>query len=138
MAYPDPASVEAAFYAAFRELDEAGMLKVWSDSAEASCIHPGGPLLRGTQQIMQSWHEIFRDTSPPQVESRLIQASADQRLAVHTVEEHVSSANGARKAIILATNIYTYSQDGWRLLAHHASLPLVESSDEEAPPKALH
>jgi hypothetical protein len=135
MEFPDPNLVEQAFYSAFRELDEHGMQAVWVDSKEASCIHPGGVLLRGVEVILDSWREIFDEASPPQVEHRLIQASSDARLAVHTVEEKVSSGAGGRRAVILATNVYIFTDGGWRMLAHHASLPLVESSEstEEAP-----
>ena len=138
MDFPDPTSAEQAFYAAFRELDEQGMQAVWVDSDEASCIHPGGTLLRGTYDIIGSWREIFDEASPPQIEHRLIQASSDERLAVHTVEEQVSSGEGGRRAVILATNVYIFTADGWRMLAHHASLPLVESREQPETPRPLH
>ena len=131
MPYSDPVSAEVAFYDAFRKLDLEQMTGVWMESANASCIHPGGGLLQGTATILASWAEIFRDAQPPQVSHRLIQASTDERLAVHTVQEEVSSAGG-RRAVILATNIYAYLDGGWRMLAHHASLPLVESDSVTA------
>lgn len=137
MAYPDPTSAEDAFYAAFRELDDEGMQTVWSDSTDASCIHPGGGLLQGKSAVINSWREIFKEARPPTIEHRLIRASADARLAVHTVEERVNSGSGSREAIILATNVYIYCDGGWSMLAHHASLPLLEARSEEAPP-ALH
>jgi ketosteroid isomerase-like protein len=130
MPFPDPAAAEAAFYAAFRALDVEQMGRVWLVSPDASCIHPGGALLQGTDAILASWAAIFRDSRPPRVLYRTLQISADRHLAVHTVEENVNS--GSRQAVILATNVYRYSGGGWRMLAHHASLPLVES--RAAPP----
>ena len=138
MDFPDPTSAEQAFYAAFRELDEDAMRAVWADSGDASCIHPGGTLLRGTEDILNSWREIFHEASPPQIEHRLIQASSDARLAVHTVEEQVRSGEGGRRAVILATNVYIFTGDGWRMLAHHASLPLVESNTPTETPRPFH
>jgi ketosteroid isomerase-like protein len=128
MAYEDPAAAEQAFYDAFRQLDLAQMKEVWMDSDDASCIHPGGELLQGSEAILKSWAAMFNDSMPPRVDHRLIQASSDNHLAVHTFEEKVSSGAGHRRAIILATNIYAWASDGWRLLAHHASLPLVETT----------
>ena len=131
MTYPDPLAAEEAFYAAFRALDLEQMRAVWTDSANASCIHPGGGLLQGTQAVLESWAEIFRESAPPRISHRLVQASTDDHLAVHTVQEDVSSGSG-RQAIVLATNIYGFIDGGWRMLAHHASLPLVET-DPPAP-----
>ncbi len=138
MSFPDPAAAEAAFYDAFRELDLERMKTVWLDSADTSCIHPGGPLLQGAAVVLASWGEIFRDSQPPRIEHRLVQASADQRLAVHTVEENVSSGGGESRAVILATNVYGYVGGSWWMLAHHASLPLVDSGTDQTRSSALH
>ena len=137
MAFPDPAAAEEAFYSAFRALDEEAMQAVWSDSPDTSCIHPGGSLLQGKSAVIDSWREIFAGTSPPEIEHRLIRASADARLAVHTVEERINSNSEAREVIVLATNVYIFCDGGWTLLAHHASLPLIKSRGEE-PHSALH
>jgi predicted SnoaL-like aldol condensation-catalyzing enzyme len=128
MTFSDPTQTEAAFYAAFRHLDIGQMKDVWLDSAKASCVHPGGGLLQGIDAVLASWGEIFRDSQPPQVEYRLVQAIADAGLAVHTVEEFVSSGSGERRARVLATNVYRYVDGSWWMLAHHASLPLVETT----------
>ena len=50
------------------------------------------------------------------------------------VPHPVPSSSGTRRAVVLATNIYGYIDGGWRMLAHHASLPLVEtqSADSQA------
>ncbi|MCB1800747.1 MAG: nuclear transport factor 2 family protein [Gammaproteobacteria bacterium] len=138
MSFPNPEAAESAFYAAFKALDSKAMSLVWISSPDASCIHPGGPLLQGTDRVLESWLEIFRDSTPPTVKVRLIQASSDSHLAVHTVEESISSGGGTRHAVVLATNIYVRRDGGWRMLAHHASLPLVEKSIEPAEPPALH
>lgn len=138
MPFADPSAAESAFYEAFRTLDINLMLAVWHDSTETSCIHPGGALLQGAEEILASWREIFRDSLPPQVDFRLIRASTEGRLAVHTVEESVTSGGGASHAIILATNIYGRFDSGWRMLAHHASLPLVESKTTAKSSQPLH
>lgn len=138
MPFPDAAAAEAAFYAAFRELDITRMKTVWLDSTDASCIHPGAGLLQGTDAIMASWAAIFESSQVPQVKHRLIQASTDHDLAVHTVEENVSSGSGEHRARILATNVYARGDGGWRMLAHHASLPLVEPRKEPPEQTSLH
>ena len=133
MPYEDASAAEAAFYTAFRELDLAQMRAVWLASSTTSCIHPGAELLQGIESIMASWAAMFSNSQVPQVEHRLIQASTDRNLAVHTVEEKVSSASGQRSALVLATNVYARTEGRWHLLAHHASLPLVEPEQQQTP-----
>lgn len=140
MNFDSPAAAEAAFYAAFRALDLTQMRAVWLDSDAASCIHPGAGLLQGLEAIMASWASIFGNSLAPRVEYRLIWASTDDNLAVHTVAEHVSSGSGQRSALIMATNVYRRSEGHWFMLAHHASLPLVEHEKEAGreSPSPLH
>lgn len=138
MSFPDAAAAEAAFYDAFRELDIARMRSVWLNSNDASCIHPGGGLLQGADEVLASWAEMFRNSQVPQVTHRLIQVSSDRHLAVHTVEEKVSSGSGRRSARVLATNVYAQHDGGWQMLAHHASLPLVEPQEQPTQQSSLH
>jgi hypothetical protein len=135
--FEDPTTAEAAFYAAFRALDDKRMRSVWSDSATTSCIHPGGGLIRGTGAIIESWRTIFRGSRAPRLAYRLLGTNADGHLAVHTVEEEIAGASG-RGAVVLATNVYGRFDDGWRMLAHHASLPLVEPDEAQAGRAPLH
>ena len=138
MAYPDADAAEAAFYTAFRGLDVAQMRAVWLDSNTTSCIHPGAELLQGIDAIMASWTAMFNNSRVPQVEHRLIQASKDENLEVHTVAENISSGSGERSALILATNVYVRVAGHWHMLAHHASLPLIEPEQERQQPPSLH
>ena len=132
--HAQPEATEAAFYAAFGKLDVVAMRRVWWASDRISCIHPGGKLLQGYDAVMNSWEAIFRAHRPPTVDYRLIQATHGQNLAIHIVEERVKSGERDRQAVVLATNIYTLVDGGWRMLAHHASLPLVDPKPEPAPP----
>lgn len=138
MHFTNPAEAEAAFYTAFRDLDIDGMRQVWLASEGTSCIHPGGDLLQGIEAILASWTSIFGDNQPPHVDHRLIQASANGNLAVHTVEESIRSHDGETHAVVLATNVYGMVEGGWRMLAHHASLPLVDTSRESKRRTPLH
>ncbi len=138
MSFKEPAAVENAFYDAFRALDVDAMQNVWMDSLTVSCIHPGGELLQGYAAVIDSWADIFTGSEPPQVEYRLVQSNASDNLAVHTVEERVSTGSGARRAVVLATNIYGLVDGEWRMLAHHASLPLVEPRSESEAQPPLH
>ncbi len=138
MAFSDPTGAESAFYSAFADLDIDRMRAVWLASERVSCIHPGGGLLQGTEAVIASWADIFRNSQPPKIAHRLIQASQDSNLVVHIVEEQIRSGDADRRATVFATNVYGLLDDGWHMLAHHASLPLVEPQKSREAPAALH
>jgi len=125
--FATPAAAEAAFYAAFAAVDREAMDAVWAQGDHALCIHPGGGLRRGRQAVMQSWMEIFSGASPPSIQHRLIASFETQGLTVHLVEElirpHGAPAEAATR--VLATNVFIREGGSWRLVGHHASLPLV-------------
>jgi ketosteroid isomerase-like protein len=124
--HPDPDHAEAAFYRAFAHCDLHGMTQVWEATPEASCIHPGGPLLQGSEAVLHSWEEIFSQARPPAIDYRVLQRLQDQRLVIHTVEESIRPSDGDDAPTrLVATNIYLRGSDGWRMLAHHASLPML-------------
>lgn len=122
-----PEAAEAAFYAAFEELNGGRMSEVWAASTEVFCVHPGGPLLSGREDVIASWLEIFASADPPQMEHRLIHGYVQDGIAVHLVEERIRPSGGTSEtaALVLATNIYRLTDGGWRLFSHHASTPLV-------------
>lgn len=125
--------IEAAFYAAFQELDGQAMDRVWAKSPEVFCIHPGGPLLSGREEVVASWVEIFSSADPPTLEYRLLRSHENGDVAVHLVEERISPgrAKSSEAAIVFSTNVYQRTSAGWRLLSHHASVPLVRRGDAD-------
>jgi len=133
----DSAATEKAFYDAFAERDVDAMRRVWDDCAETLCIHPGGPLLRGIEAVMQSWSEILTGASPPEIRHREIQRVKSGDLVIHTVEEAIRPADSDEPPTrIIATNIYRRTPAGWRMLAHHASLPVLRQGERRA--QSLH
>lgn len=134
-----PEDVEAAFYRAFQKLDPVLMAQVWSDDPEAICVHPGGDLLRGNSAVMQSWTEVFSGALRLSLVYRTLQETADGALAVHLVEEMIrpNGKQNTEASRVLATNVYRRGRDGWRMVAHHASLPVVRTRREE-PAGRLH
>jgi hypothetical protein len=131
---------EAAFYAAFATIDLAAMGAVWLDSPEILCVHPGGGLLRGPAEVMQSWAEILTGVTPPSIEIRLIQRLSANDQEIHVVEELIRAGGDAAAAPnrVIATNVYQRGPDGWRMLLHHASLPLMIKRREPESGRQLH
>ncbi len=136
--FADAAAAERAFYEAFAACDLQAMSAVWADQQEAVCIHPGGPLLRGKAAILESWREILGGTLPPSIRHRELQRFSHGAMSVHLVEELIVPAGGTAEdgTRVLATNVYGYLGDSWRMLEHHASLPLVSKRPPDPAPQA--
>jgi hypothetical protein len=125
--HSDSDNAEGAFYRAFELCDLHAMQQTWEPSDTVSCIHPGGPLLQGYIDVLQSWGEIFSQSQPPEIRYRVVARLVEEGLAVHTVEEAIRpNGSSEEPTLLIATNLYRRGTDGWRMVAHHACLPLVE------------
>ncbi|MEK7876215.1 MAG: nuclear transport factor 2 family protein [Pseudomonadota bacterium] len=138
--FTTPQEVEAAFYEAFEKADLDAMMAVWADDDDIVCVHPGGIRLSGMAQVRESWRQIFAGTQTLRFRLRNQQSLNGMTLAVHSAYEQVSVAGEAQaRAPVVATNIYMRTENGWRMVVHHAS-PAPVSPDAEAKraPKTLH
>ena len=112
---------ESAFYAAFENLDLELMRSTWLNSDQVYCIHPNGPIQEGLDVVMQQWAFIFQGAEKPEINYKVLQRQQFNDSAIHLIEETIGTGESA--ALILVTNIYKNTPEGWRLFAHHASLP---------------
>ena len=120
--FTTPQDAESAFYEAFEKADLDAMMDVWSDDEEIVCVHPGGPRLAGTEQIREAWRQIFAAGQTLRFQLRHQQAFNGMTLVVHSVYEQITSAGEARaRQPVIATNIYMRTENGWRMIVHHAS-----------------
>ncbi len=132
--------VEAAFYEALQRGDIEALMACWADDDEVFCVHPGGPRLVGAGAIRAAFEQMFGNgaihAAPARV--RKIESLAS---AVHNVLERIEvlTAEGARHAFVLATNVYHKTPQGWRMVAHHASPGSMREPDETSEtPQTLH
>jgi ketosteroid isomerase-like protein len=111
------------FYSAFESLDIKRMESVWAQDAEIQCGHPGWRILRGWQQVMESWRRIFENT--PAIRFMLTDIVVEIRgaLAWVTLYENLNSSLEGQNvaATVLTTNIFRKGDDGWRMIHHHGS-----------------
>jgi len=121
--YTTPQDTEAAFYEALENADLAAMMAVWAEDEDIVCVHPGGPRLTGTTAIRESWRRIF--SQGPTLRFRLsdLQMVRGALLAVHSLHEHILiSGQQEPQPPVITTNVYTLTEQGWRMVMHHASL----------------
>jgi ketosteroid isomerase-like protein len=122
------------FYDAFERLDLDAMEACWEASERAACLHPGGPWLRGWDQVAASWQAILANTSYIEFEIAEVRVEVSDPVAWVTCIERITSASApdGRSAVaeVAATNLFLLDSSGWRLLLHHAS-PIIRSAPIE-------
>ena len=118
-----PDELEAAFYEALHAADVERLMAFWADDEEVICVHPGGGArVVGVQAIREMFTAMLErgglNVQPGEVVRMQTHGSA-----VHSVIEHVTVQlpDGAREALVYATNVYLKQPQGWRIVAHHAS-----------------
>ena len=140
--YPTPDEAESAFYDAFERGDLAAMMTVWAQGDSVVCVHPRGPRLVGFDAVRDSWMQIFAGGGAKlRIEPVETRRYDGQNVAVRAVIEVLSSPGHPDRQSVVATNVYELTDDGWRMVVHHAT-PLVEATavaeQESETPHTLH
>jgi ketosteroid isomerase-like protein len=137
--FTTPEAAQEAFYDAIERADLEKMMAIWSEDEDIVCIHPGGGQHSGRTEIRESWRLIF--LHDPQLRFRLVAGKSVQEgmLSIHSVREQISHSTGAHPpASAIATNVFVLSDDGWKMLIHHASPIPAARLQEQSPPSVLH
>jgi ketosteroid isomerase-like protein len=137
---------EAAFYDALRRNDLEAMMAVWADDDDIYCVHPGSARIAGLENVRESWRRIFASGQALQFHLRARHEIHGMMIAVHSVYEHITVAGQPPPRMpMLATNIYMRTDNGWRMVAHHAAPSPVpapaaagKEGDTRRAPRTLH
>lgn len=105
-----------AFYQAFSRGDYAAMSELWARAAPVACLHPGAPLLAGRAAVLGSWRQILAVAASFEMVAREPRVCLLGDTAFVTCLE----ANGARPAHLIATNVFVWEEERWRMVHHHA------------------
>lgn len=136
--YATPQEAESAFYDAFERANVEAMMNVWANDDSIVCTHPLGPSLRGRSAVEESWKRIFEGGAPMRFKITDTQYTQDNLLSVHCLYERIRFGQNYREiSVVVATNIYTLTDNGWRMVLHHAS-PSPEVVDEQPSHQILH
>ncbi|MEU6707193.1 nuclear transport factor 2 family protein [Streptomyces wuyuanensis] len=142
----DVENVEAANTAFYEAMERGAFEEVsglWLDGAEAddiSCVHPGWPVLSGRGEVLRSYALIMANTEYIQFFLTDVRVSVSGDTAVVTCTENILSGGPAEEAgelgplvgqLVVATNVFRRTPDGWRIWSHHGSPVLAESEDDE-------
>jgi uncharacterized protein (TIGR02246 family) len=122
LVFSTPEAAEEAFYRAFVKRDVDAMMAVWADDDNISCVHPAGHRLQGQEAVRKSWERIFEHS--PTLDFRITDEThiVDGSIAVHVLNEHIRLGNERQhQPPVIVTNVYRLGENGWRMVAHHAS-----------------
>lgn len=133
---------EAAFYEAMQHGDLDAMMACWADEDDIVCIHPGSTRLIGPAAIRAAYAAMF-SSGVVRITPGRVHKVESLTSAMHSVLERVEvlADMGTRVAHVTVTNVYHKTPQGWRMVAHHASidsLGLVDDAESAAGPQTLH
>lgn len=122
-------AANTAFYDAFESLDLDRMAELWAQDDEVWCVHPGADRVTGWAAVRRSWAAVFAATT--YVQFIVTDVVTRPHAGVVTCVENVLSGRGSEPSfgagLAVATNLWTPTPGGWRMVAHHAS-PVVRAS----------
>jgi ketosteroid isomerase-like protein len=132
-----------AFYDAVErsDLDALEELVLTGPLAETvSVVHPGWPVLRGRREVMRSYALIMANTEYIQFFLTDVEVAVDGDTALVTCTENILTGGPAEEdgstgplvgGLVVATNIFHRTPEGWRLWVHHGSPVMADSEDDD-------
>ncbi|WP_327117316.1 nuclear transport factor 2 family protein [Streptomyces sp. NBC_01341] len=141
----DIAAVEqanTAFYEAMERGDLDGLSALWlpGEDLTVSCVHPGWPVLTGRGEVLRSYALIMADTEYIQFFLTDVGVSMTGDTALVTCTENILSGGPAEEGndlgplvgqLVVATNVFRRTPEGWKLWSHHGSPVLADTGEEE-------
>lgn len=120
--FESASAAEAAFYEAFSGGDVDAMLAVWDHTEDVVCAHPMSPPLTGFEAVEQSWRQLLSNGERMRVSPRVIKVYVADDLVMHHLWEDIRyGPDLSQSSLILATNAYHRTAEGWRMILHHGS-----------------
>jgi uncharacterized protein (TIGR02246 family) len=113
------------FYAALNSVangDARPMADIWSQSADATTMHPIGGRQVGWNQVRDSWQQVAEIASEGRVTlgDQLIRVVGDAAYELGTEHVVMTLAGRSLRAEVRVTNIYRREGGAWRIVHHHA------------------
>ncbi|MFI0878509.1 nuclear transport factor 2 family protein [Streptomyces parvus] len=141
----DIAEVEAAntaFYEALERGDHEELSDRWlpGEDLTVSCVHPGWPVLTGRGEVLRSYALIMANTEYIQFFLTDVNIAMTGDTALVTCTENILSGGPAEEGnalgplvgqLVVATNVFRRTPEGWKLWSHHGSPVLTESDEDE-------
>jgi len=115
-------SANQKFYEAFSERSLDKMRALWSDGEDATCAHPGHPLLLGAAAVLESWRALFEGGASPALRCARQRVVLRGAVAWVTCQERAGGDDDGA-ASLEAVNVFERQGGRW-VLVHHAAGPV--------------
>jgi ketosteroid isomerase-like protein len=128
------------FYTALNSVangDARSMADIWSQSADATTMHPIGGRQVGWNQVWDSWQQVAEIASEGRVTlgDQLIQVVGDAAYELGTEHVVMTLAGHSVRGEVRVTNIYRREGGAWRIVHHHADASQdMQGVGEASPP----
>ncbi len=116
-------AANAAFYHALEKRDLGQMGAAWWHDDWVQCLHPSWPLVRGWEEVLQSWAEIFRSVSQLNVSvTRPLVRVLGEAAWVSCIEQVTTALEGDFASVrVEATNIFARRRGHWKMVHRHTT-----------------
>lgn len=118
----------ASFYESLEKFDLVGMKSLWYRGDGVRCIHPGWEAINGYEAIIDSWDQVFKNTGWMRVTPTEVSTWRLGELGLVYCAENITAKHDDEVgvAVTMATNVFRQTEEGWRMVLHHASPAPVE------------
>jgi len=104
----------AAFYEAFAAGDFLAVKRLWSGRSNISVIHPGSIAQHGQEAVMMSWELIFAKSGVHEIEC------INEEAYLTGESAYVVCSEVFPEGQLIATNIFVFEDNEWRMIHHQA------------------
>ncbi|MGK5629643.1 nuclear transport factor 2 family protein [Streptomyces sp. URMC 123] len=128
-----------ALYEAMERGDFEAISDMWLPG-DISCVHPGWPVLRGRGEVLRSYALIMANTEYIQFFLTDVEVAVEGDTALVTCTENILSGGPAEEdgalgplvgQLVVATNVFRRTSEGWKVWSHHGSPVLADRGDDE-------
>lgn len=134
----DANDIEQQYYECLRNADLNGLMRLWADEDDVSCVHPGQPRLLGVGAIRASFEHLLGQGGL-RIVPTCIKSVQTVDACVHNIIEQVINRDNEVQGFAIATNVYIKTAAGWRMVAHHASPATAQDAQEAMSlPRVVH